>query len=54
MRAQDIAQKLVHVGSYRGITEGATHYHATYVSPIWASELDQIGRIGSHIFYRWH
>ena len=54
MRAQDIAQKLVHVGSYRGITEGATHYHATYVSPIWASDLDQIGRIGSHIFYRWH
>ena len=54
MRAQDIAEKLVYIGSYRGITEGATHYHATYVSPRWASELDQIGRIGSHIFYRWH
>ena len=38
---------------YRGITEGATHYHATYVSPNWAPELDLVGRIGTHIFYRW-
>ena len=34
------------------ITEGATHYHATYVRPYWAPTLDRITRIGSHIFYR--
>jgi spore germination cell wall hydrolase CwlJ-like protein len=38
---------------YRGITEGATHYHADYVSPKWAPELDLVGSIGMHIFYRW-
>ena len=37
---------------YIGITEGATHYHATYVRPYWAPTLDRITRIGSHIFYR--
>jgi len=37
---------------YIGITEGATHYHASYVTPYWAPTLDRIARIGSHIFYR--
>ena len=54
MKAQEIAQRLAQSGKYRGITEGATHYHATYVSPKWAPTLDQVGRIGSHIFYRWN
>ena len=53
MKAQEIAQRLVYLGKYRGITEGSTHYHATYVSPRWISDLDQVGRIGQHIFYRW-
>lgn len=39
-------------GQYVGITEGATHYHANYVSPWWAPTLDRVTRIGSHIFYR--
>lgn len=34
-------------------TEGSTHYHATYVSPNWARDLDRIVRIDEHIFYRW-
>ena len=38
--------------AYVGITEGATHYHASYVKPYWAPTLDRIARIGSHIFYR--
>lgn len=53
MQSQEIAYRLVHEGKYRGITEGATHYHATYVSPKWAPTLDIVGRIGQHIFYRW-
>ncbi len=53
-KAQEIAYRIVTESKYRGITEGATHYHATYVSPRWAPELDLIGRIGTHIFYRWH
>ena len=36
---------------FLGIREGATHYHATYVYPSWASKLRKVGRIGNHIFY---
>ena len=35
------------------ITEGATHYHATYVRPDWARTKTKTARIGRHIFYRW-
>ena len=31
---------------------GATHYHASYVSPYWAPTLYRVGRIGLNIFYR--
>ena len=31
----------------------ATHYHANYVTPWWASSLARVGQIGAHIFYRW-
>jgi spore germination cell wall hydrolase CwlJ-like protein len=36
----------------RPITKWATHYHATHVSPRWASKLRKTARIGTHIFYR--
>ncbi|WP_066480289.1 MULTISPECIES: cell wall hydrolase [unclassified Sphingomonas] len=32
----------------------ATHYHADYVVPYWASSLAKTIRIGRHIFYRWN
>jgi len=51
--AQMIAWGILQYEKYRGISEGATHYHATYVSPIWAKQLQLVGRIGAHIFYRW-
>ncbi|MBX3562302.1 MAG: cell wall hydrolase [Sphingomonas sp.] len=31
----------------------ATHYHANYVVPYWASSLVKSATIGAHIFYRW-
>jgi hypothetical protein len=31
----------------------ATHYHANYVVPYWASSLVKAATIGNHIFYRW-
>ncbi|MEE2878101.1 MAG: cell wall hydrolase [Pseudomonadota bacterium] len=33
-------------------TNGATHYHATYVNPVWNSGLIKTSHIGTHIFYR--
>ena len=35
------------------VTEGATHYHATYVRPAWAKTKKKTTRIDRHIFYRW-
>ena len=31
----------------------ATHYHANYVVPYWASTLTKSAVVGAHIFYRW-
>ena len=48
---------LVASGVYHGkvydLVEGATHYHAYYVTPEWASSKTYITRIEDHIFYRW-
>lgn len=33
-------------------TGSATHYHATYVDPVWNSGLVRTEQIGTHIFYR--
>lgn len=40
-------------GRYNGLIEGATHYHADYVSPNWSKSHTYIGQIADHIFYRW-
>ena len=54
IEAQTIAFNLYNFANYRGITEGSTHYHANYISsPVWVKELQLVGRIGSHIYYRW-
>jgi spore germination cell wall hydrolase CwlJ-like protein len=58
-RAQSIAWDIVQWDSMRGITEGATHYHAHYVNPNWNKSrkgfsITRLGRIGVHIFYRWN
>ena len=53
VEAQGIAWNMVEENKFRGITEGSTHYHATYVEPRWAKTLQLVGRIGAHIFYRW-
>lgn len=51
--AQQLAYMVFVLNEYRGLTEGATHYHATYVDPEWARDMALVGRIGAHIFYRW-
>ena len=35
------------------VTDGATHYHASYVRPAWAKTKTKTSRIDKHIFYRW-
>ena len=43
----------VYYGNFEDFVEGATHYHAYYVTPEWASAKTYITRIEDHIFYRW-
>ena len=43
----------VYHGNLDDFVEGATHYHADYVSPKWASKIQLVGSISTHIFYRW-
>jgi len=43
----------VYYGNLDDFVEGATHYHAHYVQPSWASSKTYITRIEDHIFYRW-
>lgn len=54
INAQTVAWRIMQFQEFRGITEGATHYHATYVEPNWAGSLQLVGTIGKHIFYRWN
>jgi spore germination cell wall hydrolase CwlJ-like protein len=53
VEAQQIAYNMIVFNDARGVTEGATHYHADYVHPEWAKDFHLVGRIGVHIFYRW-
>ena len=51
-------KNLAHVSIIPGvnlldITDGATHYHADYVTPAWAQTKTKTVEIGDHIFYRW-
>lgn len=51
--AQTLAWRIMKFEEFRGITEGATHYHAHYVNPSWARDMTFISTIGVHKFYRW-
>jgi len=45
--------ELALLGKLIDYTNGATHYHANYVNPYWASSKSYSVTIGNHIFYRW-
>ena len=52
LQAQTVAHVVATQGS-PGLTGGATHYHADYVQPEWASTKTFTTKIGDHLFYRW-
>ena len=52
-KAQDYARIVLSGRIALDVTEGATHYHATYVRPAWAKTKTRTTRIEKHIFYRW-
>jgi hypothetical protein len=58
MRDVQALHRLGHVarimldGAPRGLTGGATHYHADWVTPRWARVYPRTADYGTHIFYR--
>lgn len=50
--ARMIAFKIYN-GHLEDFTQGATHYHADYVTPEWASSKTFTLKEDEHIFYRW-
>tara|TARA_R100000322_G_C5432510_1_gene188875 strand:- start:615 stop:1037 length:423 start_codon:yes stop_codon:yes gene_type:complete len=52
-RAKEYAHIVLSKKIIIDVTEGATHYHATYVRPAWAKTKRKTTRIDRHIFYRW-
>lgn len=53
----EIARRISYIalsGYWEDITQSATHYHAEYVNPFWATSLEETGQFGSHVFYRYH
>jgi spore germination cell wall hydrolase CwlJ-like protein len=51
-RARQVAQAAL-AGAVYAPVGFATHYHANYVVPYWASSLAKNAVVGAHIFYRW-
>jgi hypothetical protein len=51
-RARKVAEAAL-AGSVYAPVGQATHYHANYVVPYWASSLVKTSIEGAHIFYRW-
>ncbi len=49
--AKRIAARAV-IGALDDITKGATHYHASNITPYWAKGKSPITVIGAHKFYR--
>ncbi|HUE78072.1 MAG TPA: cell wall hydrolase [Sphingomicrobium sp.] len=51
-RSRKVAEAAL-AGAVFGPAGYATHYHADYVVPYWASSLAKNAVVGAHIFYRW-
>jgi len=50
--SQEIAKYVLTTPDLKDITDGATHYHADYISsPRWASPRRRTVEIDTHIFY---
>lgn len=52
LKAAKIAKVMLN-GQERTLTDTATHYHTTAVSPRWSKKLERTAKIGVHIFYKY-
>jgi spore germination cell wall hydrolase CwlJ-like protein len=50
--AQLHAMEIMYWEIQRGITDGATYFHADWVRPRWRHDFEKTAQIGVHLFYR--
>lgn len=50
--ALKVAKDVISGKAYVEEVGGATHYHATYVSPPWRKLVKKVAKVGIHIFYK--
>jgi N-acetylmuramoyl-L-alanine amidase len=50
--AQLFAVEIARWEIMRGVTDGATYFHASYARPNWRHSFEKTTRIGTHLFYR--
>jgi len=53
-RAEYVTNLVLHDWAYgkKGAVREATHYHADYIVPYWASSYTKVAQVDNHIFYR--
>lgn len=49
-KAKRVANRVI-AGHHEDITDGATHFHAREVRPVWRHSLKKTATIGQHVFY---
>ena len=51
--SQDTKEAVASVFDYELLSlDGAEYFHADYVTPYWAADMQEVCRIGGHIFYK--
>lgn len=51
--SQDTKEAVAAVFDYELLSlDGAEYFHADYVTPYWAEDMEEVCRIGGHIFYK--
>ena len=51
--SQDTKEAVAAVFDYELLSlDGAEYFHADYVLPSWAEDMEEVCRIGNHIFYK--
>ena len=43
---------MLNAGNVRAVGKNVTHYHHKNIKPYWLTDVEEVKRVGSHIFYR--
>ena len=43
---------MLNAGNVRAVGKNVTHYHHKNIKPYWLTDVEEVKRVGSHIFYK--